>query len=67
MASNHPWERTFLKPPSRNETQGESLRIDEIAFSIGFVDVNTFRNNFKREVGTSPSRYRKSMNGRGTP
>ena len=38
-----------------------SLRVGEIAFSIGFSDANYFSNIFKKHEGCSPLEYRRTM------
>lgn len=40
----------------------KDLQISEIAYKVGYDNVNSFSRFFKKEVGSSPSDYRKQLN-----
>ena len=43
-----------------------SLRMDAIAFTLGYSDDRAFRRAFKRMTGMSPSEYRAKPDAKGT-
>lgn len=45
----------------------ENKTFEEIAFNLGYEDVNSFRKIFNRYVGITPSLYKKKYNARNTP
>jgi transcriptional regulator GlxA family with amidase domain len=46
---------------ARHALESTELNIEEIARSVGYQDVSTFRQLFARTVGLSPSAYRRSF------
>ncbi len=55
---------TRLRISSAQRALLESVRtIAEIAFAVGFENLSTFNENFRRLVGMSPSQYRRSPKG----
>lgn len=43
-------------------TTDKKLKISEVAFQVGFINVMTFIRQFKQIVGTTPEQYRKNLN-----
>ena len=39
------------------------MSIQDISYSVGYVDVHVFIRWFKKYVGTTPGKYRKEYNG----
>jgi transcriptional regulator GlxA family with amidase domain len=52
---------------ARRSLESTDLSIDEIARSVGYRDVTTFRRLFARAVQMSPSQYRRSFGAPSTP
>lgn len=48
---------------AKNQLLSSTESITEIAFSVGFVDVSTFSDNFTKKYGVSPSKFRLNQNG----
>jgi transcriptional regulator GlxA family with amidase domain len=46
---------------ARQVLESTSLSVDQVAHSVGYQDVSTFRRLFSRTVGLSPSQYRRTF------
>ncbi|WP_374206554.1 helix-turn-helix domain-containing protein [Microbacterium sp. VKM Ac-2923] len=52
--------RTRVEIAMRLLASDDSSCIATVASAVGYADINTFRNNFKRVAGVAPSAYRRS-------
>ncbi len=59
--TGHPvkyWVNNKIVSEAKASLHKSNLSITEIAYTLGFSDINSFSRFFKRETGTSPSKFR---------
>ncbi|GAA4279166.1 AraC family transcriptional regulator [Aquimarina mytili] len=52
------WINTKIISEAKASLHKSTLSITEIAYSLGFLDINSFSRFFKKETGVSPSQFR---------
>ena len=48
---------------ARRQLQDTQRRVEHIAAMVGYQDITTFRDTFRREVGMTPTDFRKNARG----